>query len=472
MIIMVRALFGAALLYFANAPGGEVLAAERVNAQDFEQFETSLRKMSQTETFAAFTQLGRDFAILQFEKQNYPLPDAPPIATINRLEEQLARIERGDGPAQLTNAFRSEQVAQGDRTFLRDIFIDFGKVLTGKSQPEVHKLAQDRLSGLKTAIETKKRQIQLRAEQPTNENSNPRATLQCNLPKLDNDTSLQVIGVYEGKNPSALEFSNVDDETNQIDVLIPKLTQKTFLVATSYSAVVWNFAIADQKKLSGIFIMGYESQAVANVPSGIKVFFLTRDGGETGCGRAVYAYEGGRQLAALDSLLNRAFGKSLDKFQGGYGGSSFTVGLAPGELPPANFQPKPVALESTYSLRPLQIVDLPPGKLGLAKLEREGVIRRATKADIDAWIEKASAPYQKLTPGYRVQLAAIHHETYVVLKETKLPRGLYGANSASFLVPAEVPRPQLPNSHAGIYFMKDGTCNSPSPECRRIAEVP
>ncbi|MCE7902677.1 MAG: DUF2339 domain-containing protein [Gammaproteobacteria bacterium PRO9] len=108
------------------------------------------------------------------------------------------------------------------------------------------------------------------------------------------------------------------------------------------------------------------------------------------------------------------------------------------------------------------VVRMPPPPLasqeaGIDQLVRQGVLRRATPRDVDAWIaatgskDRESLHLDILDPftGNRYVM-----RTYVVTREMTFPEGLYGAHSATFIVPRNVPRPYGDPGHSTILEMR------------------
>ncbi|MEZ5566646.1 MAG: DUF2339 domain-containing protein [Gammaproteobacteria bacterium] len=94
-----------------------------------------------------------------------------------------------------------------------------------------------------------------------------------------------------------------------------------------------------------------------------------------------------------------------------------------------------------------------PQEAGIDLLLRQGVLRRATPRDVDTWVaatgskDRKSLGLDRLDPssGNRYLFA-----TYVVTREMTFPEGLYGANSATFIVPRNVPRPYGNPGHSRV----------------------
>ena len=115
------------------------------------------------------------------------------------------------------------------------------------------------------------------------------------------------------------------------------------------------------------------------------------------------------------------------------------------------------------------------GPAGIQDAVSKGLLRPATRADIDAW----KASYNKArnihtppvvggSPSSGTGMDYVHFDSaYVVLREMTIPAGLYGAHSVTFFVPQGVPRPKGNPGHSTIYEMKSGNCYGSSPDCSR-----
>jgi len=98
----------------------------------------------------------------------------------------------------------------------------------------------------------------------------------------------------------------------------------------------------------------------------------------------------------------------------------------------------------------------PSPEEGLEKLVREGVLRRATMRDMDAWRAAGGAePRIPVHADYQhsgLQGEYLFH-VFVVQREMEFPEGLYGAHLATFIVPRGVPAPTGNAGHSQILDM-------------------
>jgi len=105
-----------------------------------------------------------------------------------------------------------------------------------------------------------------------------------------------------------------------------------------------------------------------------------------------------------------------------------------------------------YSVRVEAFVDGEPDKI-LTQMVADGEIRPARQSDIDQWVAAA-----KLTAEERSNASLHADHAFVVLKEIRVPRNMYGAHSRDFYIPAGVSPPTGDMAHKGYYFLETGTC--------------
>jgi hypothetical protein len=92
----------------------------------------------------------------------------------------------------------------------------------------------------------------------------------------------------------------------------------------------------------------------------------------------------------------------------------------------------------------------------LDALVRQGVLRRATLHDLEAWRAAGGAePSINMTePDQQAESSGPYlFHGYVVLAEMEFPAGLYGAHRATFIVPPGVPVPGGDRGHSQVLDM-------------------
>lgn len=108
------------------------------------------------------------------------------------------------------------------------------------------------------------------------------------------------------------------------------------------------------------------------------------------------------------------------------------------------------ALDGENILESIRRDELPPGRAGLEKGVKLGLLTKATQMEIFDWKKKAGI----------TEFGVIMERMpkYVIRKRIKLSGGLGGANSVIFLVPSERFMPTGDAGHSLIISMKDGSC--------------
>jgi hypothetical protein len=107
------------------------------------------------------------------------------------------------------------------------------------------------------------------------------------------------------------------------------------------------------------------------------------------------------------------------------------------------------------------------GPAGLEEAVRNGHLRHATKADVEAWTDAVAEstarrdipPVAGVGVGIPRPRLPYMHRGFVVLNQFTFPAGLYGGNSASFFVPKGVPRPTGNPGHSAVYDFNTLKCS-------------
>ena len=267
------------------------------------------------------------------------------------------------------------------------------------------------------------------------------------------------LGAYEGTEDPTLSIQGEDHPVGRISVQADPGGNPALLVLSAYDPVVWDFAGFPRNRLRGVLVYGYSSQAVANLPHDVPIRFATRSQGTGPCGSYVHAYEAGDDLEKLDSQVKSVLGVQMSRFYGAYRPQALNVDGGP-TRPTAAPSIRKTSLVGAL----MQMTGLPSGETGLRALIDQGYIRPATQADVNAWNAAAASQYStsRLVP-YRSERLGVR-DSFVVLRKTSLPRGMYGAHSRDFIIPSGVPLPQDPGSHNTYYLMASGTCTGSSCE--------
>ena len=127
-------------------------------------------------------------------------------------------------------------------------------------------------------------------------------------------------------------------------------------------------------------------------------------------------------------------------------------------------------LDTSSAVKPESFRDTPAPLAGPAGVEdavRKGLLRKASAADADAWVDAVlqNSPPRDIPPvagqGVTKPPKPPMYDTYVVLKPFTYPAGLYGGHSVTFLIPKGVPRPDGNPGHSSVYDFNTLSCQGP-----------
>ena len=264
-----------------------------------------------------------------------------------------------------------------------------------------------------------------------------------------------ILGAYEGRSKLPFLFQGDSHEVTAIRVGANTAGPPLLLVLTAYDPVIWDLAGVPAGRLRGVLVYGYHGQGVAHLPARVPLRFETFHGRErhSGCGEYAYAYKGGGDLDRLVDQVAALLGREPGSFTGDYSPLGLHVERGVTDEPV-----KRIDLSRTRLSMPIDRSLVAPGAAGLDQLLASGAIRRATADDVARVNEEAS---RRSRSGH---LAPFRHEqlgtsrTYVVTRAITVPAGMYGGNSASFIIMPGVPTPIDRGSHNTYYSAEDGSC--------------
>lgn len=273
------------------------------------------------------------------------------------------------------------------------------------------------------------------------------------LGSLPSDATVYAVGTYRGTVPVDAELDDSGHAVSQVDVVVNKPNQSVVLVLTAYDPVVWRVGLTKDTKIAGILVSGYHGQALIgvdkNTPHSISSYHRK--------GRFPYFYasKASPRLTKMNAAVNRLIGHEIERFYNRPtdGDGVFYIGDKPTNK-------EAIAYSDDLKIENYVKPDRPPVGVPLDVLVEEKKLRLATDADIEAWVDEASKKYKRFNPDLRVSTRMRVGRTYVVLDKVRLPNGLFGAHSRSFIIPNDVPLPKGPRCHNTFYKM-NGTAIGP-----------
>ncbi len=252
-------------------------------------------------------------------------------------------------------------------------------------------------------------------------------------------------GGYTGRKID-FQIDQSGHQATQMDVTVNYSPKPVVLMLGAYEPTIWNIRWSPATRIVAVLVSGYHRQAVAGLDPAVPVLNSSYDN-KGPCG---YFYVGENDLGKLNPMARRFFDRQVD-----------SVYLSKnGEILVGDPVPAGIKLITSEANPPESFHDTTAPLAGPAGLEdavRKGLLRKATTADVDAWVAAAIAnePDRDVPPvAGQVRPRPVRPHTYnayVVLKQFTFPAGLYGGNSATFFVPKGVPRPKGNPGHSDVY---------------------
>lgn len=266
------------------------------------------------------------------------------------------------------------------------------------------------------------------------------------------DFKVYAAGAYTGRKLD-YQIDQSGHQATRIDVAVNHANTPVVLMLGAYEPTVWNIGWSADTRLSAVLISGYHRQVVAGLPADVPVLISSYDNK----GPCEHFYVAEQQLGRLNPLALKLFGRPVDMVYPATDGKVLIGSSAPvgGLLTSSRVSPDSFAdLQAPLA-----------GAAGLQAAVREGKLREARSEDMQAWSDALAAarPALALPPvagagSARPRSTGRLHNGYVVLKPMQIPAGLYGAHSATFLVPKNVPRPSGNPGHSRILDFNTLSC--------------
>ena len=259
-------------------------------------------------------------------------------------------------------------------------------------------------------------------------------------------------GAYSGRR-IAYQIDQSGHAAGQIDVSVNYPGKPVVLMLGAYDPTIWNIKRSPSTRIVAVYAAGYHRQAIAGVDQNVPQLVSTYDNR----GRCGYFYATADKLTELNPNARKVFGRAVDAF---YPVDNAAV-LIGEPLPPGMRMIGSATTAETY-----HDTSAPrAGQAGLDHAVQTGVLRKATAADGEAWFAMLdkNATLSNVPPiagGSKPRKKRLSmFNAYVVLKPFAYPAGLYGGNSATFLIPKQVPRPTGNPGHSAVYDFNTLMCN-------------
>ncbi len=267
-------------------------------------------------------------------------------------------------------------------------------------------------------------------------------------------------GAYSGRK-AGFQIDQSGSTATQFDIAVNSKSRPVILMLGAYAPTIWNLGWTDTTRILAVIASGYHRQVVAGLPDDVPLLISSyHDGGPCG-----YFYIRKGNNTRLNRKARMLFGKPVELVYVGDESGKIVIGdplsrserlLTSSTTPPESFKDVNAPLA---------------GMAGLDAAVSKGLIRPATAADADRWVQEVAAQSSKqdVPPIAGVGLPRPRHPTlfnaYVVLHEFTYPSGLYGAHAATFFIEHGAPRPSGNPGHSAVYDFNTLGCRGTL--CRR-----
>ena len=160
----------------------------------------------------------------------------------------------------------------------------------------------------------------------------------------------------------------------------------------------------------------------------------------------------GSEYDRFSDRVWEVFAHNVARMHTVHGGDYFRIGALSAEpTPKGSLSLDDVLLDGSRQLL--------PGKLGLAQLRDQALIRPAELSDLEAWFgsHESAVEFDINRLRERVSTNFRMNNAYVITAATDLPNDMYGANSSLFIVADGVPDPGGDRGHNTL-LLADGRC--------------
>lgn len=273
--------------------------------------------------------------------------------------------------------------------------------------------------------------------------------------KLPEQFAVYAAGAYSGRKIS-FQIDQSGHEGTQIDVAANSPEKPIVLLLGAYEPTIWNIGWSEKTNILAVYVSGYHRQVVAGLEKTTPVLVSTYDN-RSPCG---YFYVTQDNPGPLNPLSKRIVGRPVDMVFPAKNGkvvigdpvSAETRLVTSRHVTPESYHDKSAPIA---------------GPAGLVDAVNKGLLRKATAADAEAWSDAVlqNAPQRDIPPvagqGIPRPPKPPIYNAYVVLKPFVYPSGLYGGNSATFLIPKGVPKPEGNPGHSAVYDFNTLNCQGP-----------
>ena len=349
-------------------------------------------------------------------------------------------------------AYESRSKNYGQVNLNYFIFMDAGEIVyvTGPEKGFDHALKTSLARNI-AAGHPANEMLYTHVEPPSRDPSDP-----CGFTVLPDRFEIQAVGIRRGS--VDLEGVAIDpevDEASEQTVAVGKTEAPVVLLLMSGRPTAWKLMTTPDAEIAGVIASGRTVQRVIGLADNIPLKEIDPHD-RNGCEPFYATEDDGSEFDQFEDRVWQVFAQGVRHMHSKHGGEHFRIG---------EFTAEPV-MRGERELADVIVSaseHLLPGKLGLAQLADQGVLRHAEPSDLSALADGQGDTSTLDLEALRrnTQMAFRMQRAFVVTAKTDLPPGMYGANSAVFLVANDVPDPGGDRGHNTLIYA-DGRCTGPA----------
>ncbi len=279
---------------------------------------------------------------------------------------------------------------------------------------------------------------------------------QCDFSNIQFSPNLIVYagGGYSG-NTINRQIDQSGHQTTKFKVAVNSPSAPVALILGAYEPSVWEVKWTEKTKISAVYATGHHRQVVIGLPNNVPV--ITSGASQTPRCRGNF-YVSHKKLNKINSLSKRLFNKKVSLVRSG---STGKLSLGEAVTSKTHFITNSDNTIERYIAPSLPLA----GEKGLENLVSTGFLRKATKQDSNNWAKlKLNHLKQNLSAVTEGDLESRYKRKfsatgYVILKEMRIPAGLFGAHRTNFFLETGVPFPEGELGHSNLYDFNTMKCH-------------
>lgn len=269
---------------------------------------------------------------------------------------------------------------------------------------------------------------------------------------LPDDFIVYAAGGYTGRELD-FQIDQSGHTATQMDITVNEPSKPVILMLGAYEPTIWNVQWTQETEIVGVLVSGYHQQGVVGLPVTTPLLNSSYENR----GACSYFYMTPDNYRALNPLSRYLFGQSVSMV--------FPLRDSSGAITIGESVEESASLVSSDAISIESFIDADAPLAGQAGIEdaiSNGLLRRATREDGEAWVDAqvalmTAAPEPDVPPiageeneTYRPPVPGFGQGYVVISDDFVYPAGLYGAHSVTFFIPEGVAVPEGNPGHSAV----------------------